>query len=271
MWKPGLVDRLSLGRVPTYAPALLIVVAVLGWNTILLHGVATYEFAAFAMDPNASRAVAYGDRHFNTHILYDVDRAEMYYTKALALDPDHAYAYHQLARISFLRGDFFAAFAFINTQIRMHGDAVPNSYYIRGLIEGYMGSYAKAAEDYEHYLAFDPDNWAAINDYAWVLIQAERYNKAARTAARGLKRFPDNPWLLNTHAIAHYELGHYATALASARKAALQVEQVSTQQWLTAYPGNDPRIAVLGISTFKEAVIANVHTIETALASDTIQ
>ncbi len=153
----------------------------------------------------------------------------------------------------------------------MHGDAAPNSYYVRALIEGYMGDYENSARDYEHFLRFDPINWATLNDYAWVLLKAERFSDAAEISARGLVDFPDNPWLLNSHAIALFELGRYPEALSAAQKASREVALVSEASWLHAYPGNDPKIGAQGLAVFKKAVADNMHTIQLAIETSTVQ
>jgi tetratricopeptide (TPR) repeat protein len=233
----------------------------------------TIEDILYAVDPSAERAFQYGSRHFSSKepAQYDIDRAEYFFNLAAVKDPTILYLYHQLARISFLRGDFTGAMTQINYQISTHGDATPNSYYIRGLIEGYMGDYENSARDYEYFLRFDPRNWAALNDYAWVLLKAERFHDAAVATARGLIDFPDNPWLLNSHAIALFELHQYEDALLYARKASAAVATLSEAEWLHAYPGNDPKIGDDGLATFKKAVADNMHTIELAIASGTVQ
>ncbi len=233
----------------------------------------TYESLMYLSFPSPERAFAYGEKHFSADnvLYYDIDRAEDFFKLAVASNPDLPYVYHELARIHFLRGDFVRALVLINTQIALHGDKTPNSYYIRGLIEGYMGEYDAAAKDYAHYLKSDPHNWAAVNDYAWVLLKAKRHAEAAAVTDEALMRYPDNPWLLNSNAIAYFELGEYDRALVSAQKAAERVVLVSEREWLTAYPGNDPRIAKQGLDTFKNAVAANVHSIELGRASGAVQ
>ena len=236
-------------------------------------GVQYVEDALYAINPSAERALHYAERHFDAKRsrLYDIERTEYFLREAAALDPGLPYLYHELARVAFLRGNFTRALALINTQISLHGTATPSSYYVRGLIEGYMGKYNEAATDYEIYLESDPENWAAINDYAWVLLKANRAKEAAREAARGLQVFPDNPWLLNTFAIALYETGELEAALASAEKAMASVREVTEQQWLTAYPGNDPQIAGAGITALRKSIEDNMHSIKKAITEGEIQ
>jgi tetratricopeptide (TPR) repeat protein len=232
-----------------------------------------YEDAAYKFDSSPQRAFAYGERHFDAQNAneYDIRRAAYFFALAAAQDPTLPYLYHELARISFLEGDFKTALARINFQISLHGDSEPNSYYIRGLIEGYMGDYAPAAKDYEHFLQFDPNDWAAMNDYAWVLLKANRPQDAVRVTLQGLTLFPDNPWLLNSNSIALYEIGDLKDAYSQAQHAVQGSQRLTQSQWLHAYPGNDPGIAAEGVAAFQKAAADNMHTIQLALASSTVQ
>src|SRR3989344_549590 len=227
------------------------------------------EDISFAFSPSAERAFEYGERHLNGMdvINYDLPRARTYFYKAAALDPSLLYVHHQIARIAFLQGDFGTALDHINLQISLHGDKSPSSYYVRGLIEGYIGDYAAAAKDYEYFLKFRPKNWAGINDYAWVLLKAGRHAEAAAATEEALKYFPENPWLLNSSAIALYELGDVPAAHERVQQAWRYVQAVEEDDWLNNYPGNDPAIAGEGIATFRAAVADNMHRIELALAS----
>ena len=236
-------------------------------------GVQYVEDALYAINPSAERALQYAERHFDAKRsrLYDIERTEYFLREAVALDPGLPYIYHELARVAFLRGNFNRALALINTHISLHGEVTPNSYYVRGLIEGYMGKYEAAATDYETYLEFDSDNWAAINDYAWVLLKANRPEEAAKATARGVEIFPDNPWLLNSLAIALYETGELDAALAAAQKAQLNVTKVTEAEWLVAYPGNDPKIAGAGITALRKSIEDNMHSIERALGAAEVQ
>lgn len=138
-----------------------------------------YENARYVLDSRPVFAFELGEKHFNATDPgeYDIARAEHFFNLA-AKDQSLAYVNHELARIAFLRGDFDLALARINLQISLHGTSTANSYYVRGLIKGFMGDYEAAARDYETYLRHDPKNWAGINDYAWVLLKGKRYKDA---------------------------------------------------------------------------------------------
>lgn len=229
-----------------------------------------YEHVALTIAPSAARAYEYGARHFDaTHAAdYDLDRAEYFFKKAEAIDPRYPYVQHQLARIEFLKGNFLAAIARINKELANNLNPSPSSYYVKGLIEGFMGKYADAAADYETYLRSDPTNWAAINDYAWVLLKDGRYEKALTAIDDGLLFWPDNPWLHNSRATALFEMGRLEEASEAASAASLAVAGLTEAAWLQAYPGNDPLIARQGIDAFQKAVAENIHTIGLALKGE---
>ena len=223
--------------------------------------------------PSAQRAFDYGDEDFNSVNTreYNIDRAAYFFGRAADLDPDTPYLFHQLARVAFIRDQLPAALADINVQIARFGESEPNSYYVRGLIEGYMGDYTSAATDYAHFLQFDPNNWAGVNDYAWVLLKGQRFDEARLVTSKALQNFPDNPWLLNSYATALYETGELQAALSVAKRAETAARTVTQEQWLLSYPGNNPDVAGDGVATLQKATADNVHMIELKLASSTVQ
>ncbi len=230
--------------------------------------VALYEEGMLAIDPTADRAYIYGSRHLDaihSPKLYDIDLAERFLTQALALDPEHTMVRHQLARVAFLRGDLKYALYLIDLQIVKFGDLSPSSYYMRGLILGYMDKFDASAESYKKYLTFDPTNWAGHADLAWVLIKAQKYDEALATIGEAQKYFVTNPWLLNAKAIALYELRRYKEAYVAASAANASIQTLTEEKWSIAYPGNDPLIARDGLEAFKKAVEENMHTIFTAM------
>jgi tetratricopeptide (TPR) repeat protein len=230
-----------------------------------------YEDVTFLVNPTADRAYNYGIHHFSEQYPkdYDLNRADYFFTQAARLNREQPYVYHELARIAFLRGNFPLALEYIDTQISIHGDTEANSYYVRGLIEGFAGDYIDAIADYKLFLQFDPHDWAAINDYSWVLLKAGRSAEAASATTDALKYFPTNPWLLNSNATALYEIGDIKGAYASIQRADVAVKKLTNSQWSHAYPGNDPAIAGRGVSSFKEAVTQNLARIAASSTSAT--
>lgn len=86
---------------------------------------------SLAINPDARFTLYLGNYYFNVYGdgVYDLVRAEKFFYKALELDPRVPDAWHQLARIDFLRGKFRSALDKINWQIELHGDSFMASYY----------------------------------------------------------------------------------------------------------------------------------------------
>lgn len=277
------IDRRLHGSIFTYAHQPRRGFAVAGAGLILLVALSIYTYeparflyerAVFYSFPTAERALAYGDNHFSSlnARMYDLDAARYFYDYAYALDPKLPLLSHQLARVAFLRGDNVQAMFFINRELTQNPDPIPSSYYVRGLIEGYMGDYDKAAEDYAKFISLHGTiNWASQNDYAWVLLKAKKPGDAHAAAERGLSAFPENPWLLNTDAIALYEMGSTTAAKKEVALANQFVTKITPQDWLVAYPGNDPASAEEGIQTLRKSIEANMHTIESGSPANAVQ
>lgn len=214
--------------------------------------------------PSAEQAFAYGEQRFTGDDAesYDLDTAKYFYTQASDIDPKFPNAYHQRARIEFLRGNYDEALALIEQEIATRGDDAPSAFYVRGLIKGFNGDYAGSAEDFAHYLRLDPSNWAAVNDLAWALLQQDRPQSALARLEAALPVWPNNPWLLNMHAVALFEAGRLDDAAASANAALLAMENTTEQAWLVANPGNDPLVGAEGFNSLRQAIEANIHSIE---------
>ena len=260
MYPPGGISMFPRESVLGLVAVGLAGVLLFGANPMLVR---LQEDLSLFLMPTAERSYSYGERHFGSQysVSYDLERALYFFKETLRRDSNHPLAYHQLARIAFLQGDFARALRLIEIQIRYHPGATISSYYVKALIEGYMGEYEASARDYQVFLSSHPTNWAALNDYAWVLLKAERAHEAVVATARGLSFFPDNPWLLNTNAIALHEIGYTEAARDQARKAVQAAKTITEQDWLQAYPGNDAKIAQEGIRALQEFVRANMHTI----------
>lgn len=212
------------------------------------------------MRNDAKLSLELGNYYFNVYGdgVYDLYRAEKYFEKALAIDPNAEDAWHQLARIEFLQGDFFDALEKINKQLELHGDSLMASYYIRGLINGYSRKFDDAEKDFLKFLSWDNENWAVHNDLAWIYFSQGRYEKVEEIARRGLQFNDNNPWLLNSLGVALLNLGKKGEAYDILVKAQNQAALLSDDDWNKAYPGNNPISAPPGLTKMKEAIEANV-------------
>lgn len=228
--------------------------------------------SAYRLSPTAEEALALGQMHFDSHrpALYDIDEAQKYLEEAYKMNPRLRAVNHELGRIAFLRGEFDTALSYLDAEIEMYGETMPRAFYVRGLIQGFRGEYDAAALDYLVYLKYDPESWAAINDYSWVLLKSRHQQQAAEVLEKGLEYSPNNPWLLNNASIAYYELGNYQKSQEMAMFAQHYAESLTADSWLTAYPGNDPKVAQEGIVALRQSIADNMHMAARALSVSAI-
>ncbi len=236
------------------------------WSTPFVRSIVgnSMRDVLFIVSPTAERAYAYGTSAFDATSpeQYNLERAAYYFDRAFTIDPTLPYVQHQRARIAFLASDFDEALRLVDAEIALpNGPKSPTSHYLRGLILGYMDRFDEAGHSYETYLRTDPKNWAALNDYAWVMLKAGKPGEALIAVDWGLLSWPQNPWLLNTKSIAHYELGDTEKAFMAVTAANELLGTLTAPEWSKAYPGNDPLIAARGVEEFQKSVNANMHII----------
>ncbi len=227
------------------------------------------EDIAYYRDPSAEHAFRIGISHLDTPHPgeYDIERARKYFEKGAALNAAFPYIHHQLARIHFLQGRYEEALAEVNIEIEndTKAERAP-SYYLRGLIKGYMNDHESAVADYKKYVELNPQGWEGRVDYAWVLIKTQDYKTALAVVDEGLadERWRQNPWLLSMKATIQYEMGDVGAALTTIRLAKAAVDTITPLDWMKAYPGNDPSVAETGIATIRQSVTKNFEVIEAA-------
>jgi|SRR3989344_399577 len=217
--------------------------------------------AALFLSRDANLALLIGNYYFNVGLKgdYDLGRAQVYFRKAISIDPQVPDAWHQLARIDFLRGDFRAALEKINRQIELHGDNLVSSYYVRGLISGYAKNYTQAEADFKKFILWDDKNWAAYNDLSWIYFAEGKYPEAEATARTALGFDDKNPWLLNSIGVSLLNQDKKSEAKVFLLAAKANATRLSEDNWQMAYPGNDPRVASLGLVSFKKTIEANLN------------
>ena len=207
------------------------------------------ETVFFLNSDDAELAISIGYHSFNTfnERVYDIEKADRYFHKALEIDPMASTAWHQLARTEFLRGNLNAALAKANKQIELHGDDFMAAYYVRGLIHAYSKNFAESEADFLKFLEWKKGSWAANNDLAWVYFQQGNYEKSEEYARLGLMYNKDNPWLLTMLGVSLLNLERREEARQVLAQALLEAENLTESNWITAYPGNDPLLATQGL------------------------
>ncbi len=213
--------------------------------------------AGFLNIHDANLALELGNYYFNEGA-YDLALAEKYFEDALANDPNSPIAWHQLARIAFLKGQFSSALLRINRQIELHGDTYMASFYVRGLIHGYAGNLDGAARDFAFFLEKKPDSWAANNDLAWIYFRKGDFKKVEEAAREGLKYHPENPWLLTSLGVALLNLDKKIEARKTLEAAKAAADTLTVADWGKAYPGNNPESYSAGLTKMKATIEFNL-------------
>lgn len=258
---------LSVGRNRVLAICLLtvaLIVAAYNYRGMVGRSVWKYfhaESVATAINPkDASLQFAIGNYYFGGGS-YDIEKAQSYFGKALEIDPMLQGPHYQLGRTYFIQSAFFDARREIDKEIELHPD-FKRSYYMRGLVNGYTRHYAEAEFDFQEFLKWKPESWAAHNDLAWIYFQEGKYKEAAETAQEGLKDAPDNPWLLNSLGVALLNIGKKKEAKEAFTKALASLNAMSPKDWGAAYPGNNPRIYSEGFAKMEASVEANLKLLD---------
>lgn len=215
------------------------------------------EMALF-WNPSPLLAHNIGNYYFNGGA-YNLGLAEKYFKVELTHDPNARSAWHQLARIDFLRGNFTRARDDINKQIAIHSDTLMSSYYVRALINGYSGHLDEAATDFTFFLEKKPDSWAARNDLAWIYFQKGDFKNVETAARTGLTYHPDNPWLLTSLGVALLNLDKKDEAKKTLEKAKAVADGLTIADWGKAYPGNDPKFYGEGLEKMKKSIEFNLE------------
>ncbi len=233
------------------------------------------------LDPNPELSFRIGNYYFNTTEdqsgVYDLVQAETYFKKTLEYDTSFPWAMYQIARISFLNGNFYTALGQINEHIESSNSVSEDLYllkgfYTRGLILGYMGRLEDAAEDFLKYIEIQKeitlstgthrtDIWAGYNDLAWIYFQLGDFNLVKETTEEGLVYAPNNPWLLNMLGVAYLNLGEEIEAKKYLDQALLETKKLTPRDWSYAYPGNDPNIAPQALSAMITAIETNIELV----------
>ena len=197
---------------------------------------------------------------------YDIALAKQYYSQALTEEPENPYALYQYGRIQFIEGDFEGALSSFYELEERFGTRIPNMYYMLGLVHGYKGrvendpqAWEQAEEAFEKFITFAPKSpWPRV-DLAWVYFAQGKFAEMKPVLEEGLVHYPENPWLLNMHGLALFNLDETESALLEFKKAHEEALQLTPEDWGRSYPGNDPAAWALGLEEFRTLIQKNIN------------
>ncbi len=227
------------------------------WNTFRVAP----EYAVTQNPDDAGLLMDVADYYFNMENegAYDLTKAESYYVQALQSDPDVSRAWYQLGRISFIKGQFATSLYRLNKQEELHGDAVPEVHYVRGLVYGFEDKYEEAEAQFRYLLQnYDAENPWTHNDLAWTHYMQGEFAQSRDVAKRGLTYTPDSPWLLTMYGLSLLHTGQRDAARLVLTRANAEAEKLTTEDWARAYPGNDPAIRAESLAFMKQKTRENL-------------
>ncbi len=219
---------------------------------------------------------------------YDYATAKKYFRRALELNPRERLAWYGIGMAAFTNGHFYTALESFNSELEIlkdplyehtNVDDTPVLYMI-SLTNGFIKNFELAANGFTHLIeinANDPRSWAYYTDLAWVYFQQGKFeeikeimeggillgddsvpNNEREVDVGGYARYPDNPWVLNMYALALHNLGETERAHELLLHAYEEVQKLTTDDWVRAYPGNDPEIAPVGLEDFMSTIRKNI-------------
>lgn len=194
--------------------------------------------------------------------LYNVTFANFFFTQAAYPFVGKAApsAHYQLARTYFITGDLDKALMEANKELELY-PINTLTYYLLGLIYGYMNEEDKAIASFDTYIKSHPTTWAGRNDKAWLEFRTGNID-AGITTLIPVASSTSNPWVQNTYGTLLMNKGKYNEARSAFTYAKNAAQGMSPKDWGYAYPGNDPRVYGIGLSAMIKSIDANLALLE---------
>lgn len=241
-------------------------------------GVGTYLVQSHVRTPRTTDPFLLGQHYFNsdnaTDGVYDLKRAAYYYGQAVTEDPGkYPLAWYQLARVMFVQGRLYESLQYLDKQEAYFQDQIPNIYYMRGLVYGFLAKrtgdaahWEKAAENFTKFTEHVPGSIYGFIDLSWIYFAQGKYDEMLETVAPF--RESDNPWIQNMYGLALLNTGKASEAHDAFAKAEELASGLTTHDWGKVYPGNDPRLWDPGLESFRSAVKANKEKAQAAVDTE---
>lgn len=170
------------------------------------------------------------------------------------------YSHYQLSRTYFIEGKLDQAEFEAKEELALYPEN-KRTFYILGLTYGYMHREEDAIKSFGKFIEWKPDTWAARNDKAWLEFRIGRIDEAL-TTIQPVTWQKDNPWVQNTYGVLLMNKGLYNEAEQALQNAKKATEIMVASSWGQAYPGNDPEVYNVGLSSMKNSIQSNLTLVE---------
>lgn len=167
------------------------------------------------------------------------------------------YAHYQLSRTNFIQGKLNTAINEAQKELEFYPEN-KRTYYILGLTYGYMNQEVLAIENFEKFIEWKPESWAARNDKAWLQFRIGDIDGALSTVEPVVHDI-NNPWIQNTYGTLLMNKKEYVMAKTAYLHAQRVTDTMTLDSWGAAYPGNDPKIYSVGLSAMKQSIKSNLE------------
>lgn len=195
-------------------------------------------------------------------LLYNVTLAQFFFTQSAhpLIGNPAPYAHYQLSRTYFIQGKLDEAIAEAKQELAAYPEN-KRTHYILGLAYGYANREEEAIENFQRFIEWKPDTWAARNDKAWLEFRIGRIDEALKTITP-VRHLHENPWVQNTYGVLLMNKGLYEEAKAALHRAEYLSENMTPVSWGIAYPGNDPRVYEMGLSAMRSSIKTNLSLLQ---------
>lgn len=196
--------------------------------------------------------------------LYNIKFAQAFFRHAaypiLPIRPP-MYAHYQLSRTYFIQGKLSDALEEADKELKTYPRNT-QTYYILGLVNGYMNRTYEAIDAFTHYIDAHPETWAGRNDKAWLQFRLGDIDGALETMQPIITRYPETPWVQNTYcALLINKPERHEEAKNVCALAKNLIDKMTPEDWGRAYPGNDPNIYPKGIEAMRSSATKNFDII----------
>ena len=152
-----------------------------------------------------------------------------YYTKAIDLKPDYAFAYNNRGLVYSKKGLHDKAIADLNKAVALlesEGDKhdLTIAYDSRGVAHSRNGRYDQAVRDYTAAIQFKPDYAFAHNNRGYAYYLKRQYDRAIRDYTEAIRLKADYALAYNNRSLANSKKGLFDDAIADQTKAIALLE-----------------------------------------------